>query len=152
MKPLRNKRYETKHRATITCSSFIEPKVTFRVENNTTKDLQLLFFHESGLLDDSISLQKSGHYESSNRCRPGNNEDLTPFNTETDSIIVRFEDGRILEYYCDGIVLFKNFDKCRFEKNLMDFETRNSKRKKLSDNTTKTITFDESDYQKATFP
>lgn len=136
---------------TTSCSFFVEPKVTFRVENNTAKDLTLLFYKKSNLLD-SVYINSDGDYESSTRYRPGNNEDLTPFNMETDSIVVRFEDGKILQYYCDGIVLFGNFDKCPFEKNLMDFETGDSKKKKLSDKTTKTISFDESDYQKAVFP
>ncbi len=133
---------------TSSCSFFVEPEVTFRVENKTAKDLDLLFYHQSALLD-SVFISKGGKYESSHRYRPGNAGDLTPFKTETDSLVVRFEDGKVLEYYCNGIILFKNYDRCHFEKNLMDFDTGTSRKKKLSDKTTKVISFEASDYDKA---
>lgn len=133
------------------CSFFVEPKVTFQVENNTSKDLKILFYSDFKLLD-SILINNGQKYESSKRYRPGSDEALTPFKTETDSLIISFEDGKVIQYSCEGRVLFKNLDKCHFEKNLMDFDTGTSSKKKLSDKTRKTISIEESDYDKAVFP
>lgn len=133
------------------CSFFIYPKVTFCVKNETSKDLELLFFHKSTMLD-SIFIKNGERYVSSQRYRPGGDDFLTPFNIDTDSLVIRFEDGKILQYYCDGIIFFKNYDKCHFEKNLMDFDTGTASKKTLSDNTTKVITFEEADYDQAVFP
>lgn len=136
------------------CSFFVYPKVTFIIENVSPTDLKILFY-EKGTLFDSVAIKRNEHYEKTSTFRPGNMSEYTPFDGEKiDSLVILFSDGKRIIQYCNGYPLHSAITNpdCRPEKNLMDFETGTSEKKKLRDKYTKTITFEDTDYQQAVFP
>jgi hypothetical protein len=128
------------------CSFLVQPKETFVIKNQTSKDIKILFFIKSALTE-SVDIIAGKQYEKEINIMIGST--TSPFNEKTDSLIVKFSDNKYLRQYCQGLSLYGNFDKCFYEKNLMDFATGSYVKSKISGKVTRTITFDESDYQRA---
>jgi hypothetical protein len=123
------------------CSFFVRPKVTFEIENNTSKDLNMKVFSKSRLLND-ISIKALSKYDTTiTYGDPGDNGQQTPFAYEiVDSIVVIMGNSKVIKYYCDGEVLSRI-------KNPLDFEY--SKTSQVKSTTTKRLVYDESDFSKA---
>ncbi len=137
------------------CVFLVRPKETLIIENKSTKAMEIRLFGKSKLLE-SVTIPSNGKFESSNSSNSPGGFDNTPFNTEeTDSLIISFEDGKIIRQYCDGVLLFGAVSYnpiCIWKKNVLDFNTGTATKKKFKDHTTKTITYDEIDYAMAIEP
>ena len=133
------------------CSFFIRPKITFEIENNTSKDLNMKVFSKSKLLND-ISIKALSKYDTTiTYGDPGDNGQQTPFNYEiVDSIVVIIGNSKVIKYYCNGEVLSRiniNSDCFKIKKNPLDFEYYDIN--KIKSTTTKRLVYDESDFSKA---
>ena len=128
----------------ISCAFLIRPKVNFIIANNTSKDLNLKIFGKSKLLN-SINIKSQSKFDTTvTYASPGSNFQNTPFDIEgADSVVVKFIDSKIIQYYCNGSRLVGS--NCIFDKLPLLFETINSKRFKKY----RAFDFDELDYQKA---
>lgn len=128
------------------CSFFVEPKGTFVVKNDSDYKLDITFFSKSKVVE-TLVINSKEQYKSTILIDYGGT--TTPFNGTTDSIIIKFDNLRYIKQYCQGFQIYANFGKCDFKKNLIDFETGVTKRNKITGFDTKTITFDNSDFDKA---
>lgn len=133
------------------CSFFVRPKVTFEIENNTSKDLNMKVFSKLRLLND-ISIKALSKYDTTiTYGDPGDNGQQTPFAYEiVDSIVVIMGNSKVIKYYCDGEVLSRiniNSDCFKIKKNPLDFEY--SKTSQVKFTTTKRLVYDESDFSNA---
>lgn len=133
------------------CSFFIRPKVTFEIENNTSKDLNMKVFSKSKLLND-ISIKALSKYDTTiTYGDPGDNGQLIPFNYEiVDSIVVIIGNSKVIKYYCNGEVLSRisiNSDCFKIKKNPLNFDYIGINQMKST--TTKRLVYDENDYSSA---
>ncbi len=129
------------------CTFFIVPGETFIIKNETSKAMKISFFSKS-ILVESVEIEAHKQFQKTIK-EVGRLGITSPFNNRTDSLIILFSDKKYLSQYCQGLVLYGNFGKCYYEKNLLDFASGMRLRKKISGEVTNIITFDESDYQKA---
>lgn len=128
------------------CGFFVEPKGTFVVKNNSSYKIEITIFYESKVIE-RVEINSNDEFKKTMQVDWGST--TTPFNGPTDSVIVQFDNLRYIKQYCQGFPIYGNFDKCDFKKNLIDFETGVTTRNKLTGYNTKTITFDNSDFEKA---
>lgn len=136
------------------CDFFLAtPKVNFIVENKSSKDLEIRIYGESKLLN-YVKIKSMTNYDTL-VVITGSNSRVTPFNEQSaDSLVIAFSDGKIIRQYCDGVLLWNTYPitNCRSNKNLLDFNTGTATKKKLKDEYTKTMTYDETDYAMAIDP
>jgi hypothetical protein len=130
------------------CSFFVRPKVTYEIENKTTKNLNLKIFSKSKLLN-NISISALSKYDTTiTFSDPGDNGQSSPFDSLiVDSITVTFDNSKIIKYYCDGEILHKvgfNSDCLKNKKNLLDFNF--VELNQIKSTTIKRLIFDENDF------
>lgn len=130
----------------MSCTFFVNPKEIFIVKNEADKDINISFFSKSVLIE-SIKIDSHKQYEKTINVELGST--TSPFDEKTDSLIIQFSDNKYFKQYCQGFTLYGNFDKCYYEKNLLDFATGSYSRNNVSGKVFRTITFDNSDYVKA---
>ena len=120
------------------------PPVNFKIENKSSYLIDIKLYTK-GQINESFSIEINKSFS-----RIGDGKSVTPYAYETDSIEVIFDKKRKFVQYCDGKRLFGNFGICRYDKNLMDFEgVAIRKGGNVFRKSSKTITFDNSDYEKA---
>jgi hypothetical protein len=130
------------------CAFLVRPKTNFIIKNDSNHKMSIIFFEKTNILE-TIQIESKGKFEKSIVTDAGSNI-TTPFSTSTDSIVIKFDNKKSINYGCNGLKLYGNFGTCYFDKNLIDFvASGESSKKKFSDIVTKTITFNESDYEKA---
>ena len=132
------------------CSFFIRPKITFEIENNTSKDLNMKVFGKSKLQNEIMISPFSKYEVTHSYSSPGTDGSDSPFNEDiVDSIVVIFENSKIIKYYCFGDILYYKMDtECmKGKKNPFIFEY--IKTSQLKSTTTKRLVYDESDFSKA---
>lgn len=126
----------------------IEPKVRFILRNDSSFDMKIRFFQKSKILD-SLDIKSNKQFVSE-KFDSDHEGKITPFETNSDSIIIEFSNRKYLVQYCDGEKLHFNFTKCgKIPKSLMDFGLGNKKLLKFSENYYLTLTFNNSDAEKA---
>ena len=126
----------------------IEPKVKFILRNDSSYDMKIRFFQKSKILD-SLDIKSKKQYVSE-KFDSDHESKITPFETNSDSIIIEFSNSKYLVQDCDGEKLHFNFEKCgNIPKSLMDFGLGDKKLLKFSGNYYQTLTFDNSDVEKA---
>jgi hypothetical protein len=129
------------------CTLFIDPKVLFVINNKSDYGIKISFFENEKLIE-NITILSNQKFE--RKANNKNNSLITPFNISTDSIVISFDDKRRLIQSCKGKPLYGNFGICKYEKNLIDFVAVGEReKKKLNGNNTISITYNNSDFEKA---
>lgn len=129
------------------CGLVVRPKVSFVVKNKSTYRVDISFFKDTDLLK-SVPILSGSAFDTTFVEELGS-VTLSPFPQETDSISVSFEGKKAIVLYCNSERLYYNYEECQFPKNLMDFATGEVANEKRKYTTTKVITFDNSDYERA---
>lgn len=125
----------------ISCALVISPKIKFVIENNSDTDLVIKTFNDSKILD-NIQIKSHSAFDTTfTYQKVGQRSENTPFDEfKVDSLVIVFNDSRIIEYSCDlGI------KKCNWENSPMSFPSGNRKMYK----TTKVYSIEEIDHTKA---
>jgi hypothetical protein len=124
--------------------SFPTPRL-FIIENKSKVGIEIRYYVNK-ILKNNIALKNNQSFRETIRGSKG----LNPYKFNADSIEIIFDKRKKIVQYCGGKTLVGNdTTDCYIEKNLMDFGFGVGKKSKLSSKITRTITFDESDYEKA---
>jgi hypothetical protein len=129
---------------TFSCGKIIRPlDCKFEIANESDFDIKISLFFKSALKQELKIVKGEKFSKKIENCK----DVLNPFNINPDSLIIQFDNKRIIKQYCNGKTLFGFFEECKYEKSLLDrayYKIINNVFKK-----TYRMTYDNSDYETA---
>jgi hypothetical protein len=131
------------------CSFFVYPKTTFIIENASSHDIDISIYEKSALIE-TVEIRAGSEFE--RELKDKSNELISPFRESSDSLVVKFGKNKALVFYCNGSQLTEN--ECIEKyfaagKNPMVLLNEEESINKLSGYRTYTLTYDNSDYERA---
>jgi hypothetical protein len=121
-----------------------EPDINYIISNKSKYPLEINFYSK-GKLQEGLFIKPSKSFS-----RTAGVNDGFIINIKVDSIEIIFDSKRKILHYCNGKSLYESFPNCNPEKNFIDFrKTPQDKKRVFFIRASRTITFDNTDYEKA---